>query len=61
LPTYSSDLNPIEQGVAKLKALLSQVAERTYDKHLQTIGGIMDQFHTKKYLNYFKNPGYVFD
>jgi len=42
LPPYSPDLNPIEQGFAKLKALLSQVAERAYYKLWQTIGQIMD-------------------
>ena len=29
LPSYSPDLNPIEQFFSKLKALLRQAAERT--------------------------------
>jgi transposase len=61
LPTYSPDLNPIEQVFAKLKALLRKAAERTYDKLWQAIGQIMDQFQADECLNYFKNAGYAFD
>ena len=32
LPPYSPDLNPIEQGFAKLKALLRKAAARTVDE-----------------------------
>ncbi|MDD5461386.1 MAG: transposase [Methylococcales bacterium] len=38
LPLYSPDLNPVEQVLAKLKALLRKAAERTYDKLCQAIG-----------------------
>jgi transposase len=31
LPSYSPDLNPIEQAFAKLKELLRKAAERTVD------------------------------
>ena len=31
LPSYSPDLNPIEQWFAKLKALLRKAAARTFD------------------------------
>ena len=31
LPPYSPDLNPIEQAIAKLKALLRKAAERSID------------------------------
>ena len=35
LPSYSPDLNPIEQGFAKLKALLRKAAARTFDALIQ--------------------------
>jgi transposase len=61
LPPYSPDLNPIEQVFAKLKALLRQAAQHTYDKLWQAIGQSLDQFHADECLNYCKNSGYAFN
>jgi transposase len=61
LPPYSPDLNPIEQVFAKLKALLRQAAQRTYDKLWQAIGQSLDQFQADECLNYCKNSGYAFN
>jgi transposase len=40
LPKYSPDLNPIEQALSKLKALLRKVAERTVPALCRRIGKI---------------------
>ena len=37
LPSYSPDLNPIEQLFAKIKALLRKAAARTYDALIAAI------------------------
>jgi len=42
LPPYSPDLNPIEQFVAKLKALLRKAAERTVEALWAAIGRLLD-------------------
>ena len=59
LPSYSPDLNPIEQVFAKLKALLRQAAERTIDDLWNRIGQLLYQFQASECRNYFKNAGYV--
>lgn len=59
LPTYSPDLNPIEQVWAKVKALLKQFAART-DKRLMTAIRKAIQAVTKKdILNSIIHAGYV--
>ena len=42
LPPYSTDLNPIEQVFAKLKALLRMAAERNIDDVWRRIGALVD-------------------
>jgi transposase len=58
LPSYSPDLNPIEQLFAKLKALLRKAAARTKDMLWTMIGTLLDQFTPDECVNYFKNSGY---
>jgi transposase len=58
LPSYSPDLNPIEQLFAKLKALLRKAAARTKDALWTAIGTFLDQFTPDECANYFKNCGY---
>jgi transposase len=58
LPSYSPDLNPIEQFFAKLKALLRKAAARTKDALWATIGALLEQFTPDECANYFKNSGY---
>jgi len=58
LPSYSPDLNPIEQLFAKLKALLRKAAARTKDALWTMIGALLDQFTPDECANYFKNSGY---
>jgi transposase len=58
LPPYAPDLNPIEQAVAKLKALLRKATERTVDGLWNAIGQLLDHFLPAECANYFANCGY---
>ena len=58
LPSYSPDLNPIEQPFAKLKNTLRKMARRTVDALWDTIGIALDDFSSKECFNYFRNAGY---
>src|SRR5687768_7876033 len=60
LPSYSPDLNPIEQLFAKLKALLRKAAARTRDALWETIGTSLDAFTPNECQNYIVNSGYEF-
>ena len=59
LPPYSLDLNPIEQVIAKLKALLRKAAKRTVEATWQRIGQLLDCFTPQEYANYIANAGYA--
>jgi transposase len=58
LPSYSPDLNPIEQVFAKLKALLRKAAARTRDALWDTIGALLDAFSPNECRNYLAHCGY---
>ena len=58
LPSYSPDLNPIEQFFAMLKALLRKAAARTKDALWATIGALLDCFSPNECQNYLINCGY---
>jgi transposase len=59
LPSYSPDLNPIEQAFAKLKALLRKAAVRTVEAAWQRIGQLLGQFTSTECANYIRNSGYA--
>jgi transposase len=59
LPPYSPDLNPIEQLVAKLNALLRKAAPRTVDALWKEIGTLLDRFTSDECTRYFASSGYV--
>ena len=59
LPSYSPDLNPIEQAFAKLKALLRNAGARTVEDLWQAIADILDQFKPDECAYYFRNAGYA--
>ena len=61
LPSYSPDLNPIEQLFAKLKALLRETAARTLDALWNSIGAHLGTFSEPECRNYLRNSGYTFD
>lgn len=56
LPPYSPDLNPIEQVIAKLKALLRKAKERTLDATWQRISSLLDRFAPGECANYCVTP-----
>src|SRR5262249_19571361 len=58
LPPYSPDLNPIEQMIAKLKALLRQAAQRTQEGLCQAIGAALNRFSPEECQNFLRNAGY---
>jgi transposase len=59
LPTYSPDLNPIEQVFAKLKALLRAKALRTVDALWNALGSIIDCVSPEECKNFICHAGYV--
>ncbi len=59
LPKYSPDLNPIEQVFAKLKGLLRQADERTFEATWKQIGKLLDHFPPQECANYLRNAGYA--
>ena len=59
LPPYSSDMNPIEQVFAKLKALLRKAKERTTDDLWDRIGKLLDEFSAIECANYLVHSGYA--
>lgn len=58
LPSYSPDLNPIEQLFAKLKTLIRGLAPRTREALLRAIGSIIDQISPIECANYLADAGY---
>ena len=58
LPSYSSDLNPIEQALAKMKALLRKAGARTRAALEQAIREALEAFSPEECRNYFLNCGY---
>ena len=58
LPSYSPDLNPIEQLFAKLKKLLRKAAARTKQALWDAIGQHLDDFTPEECRNYLAHCGY---
>jgi transposase len=58
LRPYTPDFNPIENALAKLKALLRKAAERTMDGLWSAIGQMIDLFPRGECANYTKAAGY---
>lgn len=59
LPSYSPDLNPIEQVFSKLKRLFRKAKERTVEDCWRRIGTLLDQFTPQECANYIRNSGYA--
>lgn len=56
---YSPNFNPIEQALAKLKALLRSAARITITQLEDTIGQLLDRFTKRECRNYFRHCGYA--
>jgi len=60
LPSYSHDLNPIEQVFAKLKTLLKKANTRTIEDTWRRIGQLLDHFSAAECSNYLRHAGYAY-
>ena len=58
LPSYSPDLNPMEQALAKVKALLRKAGARTQAALEQAIREALEAFSSEECRNYLLNCGY---
>ena len=58
LPSYSPDLNPIENAFSKFKWLLKSYGERTVKTLWKTCGKLVSQFKESECRNYFQHRGY---
>ncbi|MEL6266771.1 MAG: transposase [Pseudomonadota bacterium] len=58
LPAYSPDVNPIENALAKLKALRRTVATRARDALRATLGPAIDRSTTDEGQNHFSAAGH---
>jgi transposase len=58
LPPYTPDLNPIEQLIAQLKALLRKAAARSKEALWATAGQLLDVILPSECRNYLANSGY---
>jgi transposase len=58
LPAYSPDLNPIEQAIAKLKAILRKAAARTVTALITAIAAALMTFTEAECANYLRHCGY---
>jgi transposase len=59
LPSYSPDLNPIEQFFSKLKALLRKAAERTIPDVWRRIRLLIRKVCPQECANFFRHAGYA--
>jgi transposase len=58
LSPYSSDFNPIEKALFKLKAMLRKAEEQTVSGLWTLIGNLVDIFQPQECANYFSSCGY---
>jgi transposase len=58
LPAYSPDLNPIEQALAKVKALLRRLQARTFDALVTAIGQAIDAVTPGDARGFFAHCGF---
>src|SRR5689334_15868079 len=58
LPSYSPDLNPIEQLFAKLKAVIRRLAPHSRDALFEAVGHALATVTPAECANYLTNAGY---
>jgi transposase len=61
LPPYSPDLNPLENGFAKLKAHVRKAAARTIEALEAAAANALLTFRPTECANFFAHPGYGLD
>lgn len=60
LPTYSPDLNPIEECISKIKAILRGVKARTKRKLLTALAKVIQKVTIDDICGWFADCGYIF-
>jgi len=58
LPSYSPDLNPIEEAFSKIKALLKKAKARTREALLQELAGALGALTPEDAKGWFAHCGY---
>jgi transposase len=58
LPSYSPDLNPIEEAFAKIKSILRQAGARTKDALVEVLGEALSAISAQDARGYFEHAGY---
>jgi transposase len=58
LPSYSPDLNPIEEAFAKIEHLLREASARTRGALLEAIGAALSAISARDALGFFEHAGY---
>jgi transposase len=58
LPSYSPDLNPIEEAFSKIKGLVRKAEARTREALVEAIGSALSAVTTKDARGFFKHCGY---
>lgn len=59
LPSYSPDLNPIEQAFSKIKHWMRHAQKRTTDDTWKHIGSLVETIQPDECANYLINAGYA--
>jgi transposase len=58
LPSYSPDLNPIEEAFSKIKGLVRKAEARTREALVEAIGSALSAVSSKDARSYFEHCGY---
>jgi transposase len=61
LPSYSPDLNPIEQALSKIKYWMLSAQKKNIDDTWQHIGRLVETIQPTERGSYLKNAGYDSD
>jgi transposase len=58
LPSYSPDLNPIEEAFSKIKNILRKLAARTHEALLEAMPGALSEVRPADAAGWFDHCGY---
>jgi transposase len=58
LPSYSPDLNPIEEAFSKIKHILRKIAARTKEALIEAMGRALGAVSVRDVRGYFAHCGY---
>jgi transposase len=58
LPSYSSDLNPIEEALSKIKHILRKIAARTKEALIEAMGRALEAVSAQDVKGFFIHCGY---